>query len=1121
MSEAATSVDGVHDDMRAPDHGGSGGTIPLDPSQRAVLDAPADESLAVVGAPGSGKSTTLVELVAHRIAEGMSPDAVLALVPGRRAATVMRDRLASRVGVATAGALARTPQSFAFEVVRADRARSGDEPPTLVTGADQDAVLRDIIAGDTERGAGDWDDTITADVRALRGFRSELRDLMATMSEFDVTPEELAALSSHRPAWRGAARVVAEVVEALSWQRESALDAPGLLLEAASVLYDSPRGSGPFGSLRLVVVDDAQELTEAARRLLVALEASGVTVVTFGDPDIATSVFRGGVAELASDWRGGTAPPPARALLTCVHRSGTAIREAVTAIVGRVGVRGEGRHRAAAADASGPHGSVERLRVSSRVEEATAIARYLRERHLVDGIAWRDMVVIARTGAAVPRLERLLARDDVPTSSPRPAPAGEDPGVQALVQIAALADERVALDAAVIESVLRSPLFGVDALRLRQLRRALRFEELDAGGSRTGDELLVEAVAAVGGLVTVDPDAPSAARSMARLAADRRLGAHPAVRAATRLGRALREATRRIHAGAAADEVLYEVWAAADVAELWRERALGDGEHARWAGAQLDAVVTLFDVAKRFVERAPDAPVGVFLDEWTARDVVADTLASRGQEDAVTIATPSATVGSQFRVAVIAGVEDGVWPNLRIRDSLLGAGHLADLVTGRDAERSIVDRRREVLDDETRMFAQALSRASERVLVTAVEGDEAQPSTLFRGLHATELESSALGRPFTLRGLTAELRRTGVREPERRDEAAALLAELAENGVDGAAPTEWFGLRERTSPGLVLPDADGAEPVIGVAPSGIESFERCGVEWFVQHHGGRTTSTQMALGTIAHAAGEFEFQTRDDRLAYARERLDELPTEAPWHRVQLERQVERFVGALCDYLDARRADSAELVGVERRFEVDLPVVAGDLACTVRLTGSIDRLEHTADDGTVIIDFKTGRTMRSKDEIATDAQLASYQFAYRNDAIGPAREHDAASCPAPPADPGGAVTGGPPIERASLVYLAVSAAAGSWSTRDQEPMGAEDERAFRERVAATALGMIGASDVTPARRVPGDPSDEVRDGDAGPTPLDRATYLADPEEHCLTGFGGRPACRIHIVPEVTE
>ena len=45
----------------------------------------------------------------------------------------------------------------------------------------------------------------------------------------------------------------------------------------------------------------------------------------------------------------------------------------------------------------------------------------------------------------------------------------------------------------------------------------------------------------------------------------------------------------------------------------------------------------------------------------------------RALSEAVLVATPSATIGLEFDTVVVAGLQEGVWPNMRLRGSLLGA----------------------------------------------------------------------------------------------------------------------------------------------------------------------------------------------------------------------------------------------------------------------------------------------------------------------------------------------------------------------------------------------------------------------------------------------------------------
>jgi superfamily I DNA/RNA helicase len=167
-----------------------------DAAQQAVIDLAGGASAAVLGAPGTGKTTTIVELVADRVLRlGWSPDEVVVLTPTRASATRLRDRLALRLGVATNGPLARTVTSFAFEIVGNAARVAGAEAPKLVTGGDQDVDIAGLLEGDIAEGTGPaWPDELSAEVRRLRGFRTELRDLMMRATEYNVSPGRLREL---------------------------------------------------------------------------------------------------------------------------------------------------------------------------------------------------------------------------------------------------------------------------------------------------------------------------------------------------------------------------------------------------------------------------------------------------------------------------------------------------------------------------------------------------------------------------------------------------------------------------------------------------------------------------------------------------------------------------------------------------------------------------------------------------------------------------------------------------------------------------------------------------------------------------------------------------------------
>ncbi len=264
----------------------------LDPTQRAVVDLPDDASAAVLGAPGTGKTTTLIELVADRVTQRhWQASEVLALTPIRATATRLRDAIALRLGVPTSGPMARTVNSLAFEIVGDAARAAGTVPPRLVTGGEQDADIAGLLEGHLEDDGGPaWPPSLGADVRGTRRFRSELRELMTRATEFDVSPGDLRALGEQfaRPEWVASADFMAEYYQVVTAARARQLD-PAELAQFAAAAIRSEHPGDRVAALKLVVVDDFQEATEATFQILRALASRGIRIIAFGDPDVAAS----------------------------------------------------------------------------------------------------------------------------------------------------------------------------------------------------------------------------------------------------------------------------------------------------------------------------------------------------------------------------------------------------------------------------------------------------------------------------------------------------------------------------------------------------------------------------------------------------------------------------------------------------------------------------------------------------------------------------------------------------------------------------------------------------------------------------------------------------------------
>jgi superfamily I DNA/RNA helicase/RecB family exonuclease len=936
--------------------------VVLDPSQAAVLALADDLSAAVIGAPGSGKTTTLVELVADRLlVRGWASNSVVVLTSSRTAATRLRDVLAVRLGIPTNGPLARTVNSLAFEIV-GDAARALGAPPRrLLTGGEQDADIAALLEGHAETGSGPaWPPALGPEVRGLRQFRTELRELMMRATEFDVSTPQLREYgrAAGRPEWGAAADFIDEYLQVISSARETQVDPAELARFAVEAIRSETPGIR-VASLRLVVVDDLQEATESTLAILRALAARGTTIVAFGDPDVAANAFRGGEPDALGRLASVLGIPSLRQLvLSTSHRQGPELREFTRAITARIGAAAAGLQRRAVAgarsdpgDAGHPAVPLSTILAVSPARQWSAIARVLRQQHLEHGVHWNDMAVVVRSGAQVEAIARALALAEVPT---RTAVGGtalrDDHAARALLTLVDVGVGRTPLDAEIATELLLGPFGGLDRLGLRRLRLALRAEEVAGGGTRPADALLVEGLSGPNRFVTID---------------------HRVGRAAGRLSETLallRGAATET--GGSIEELLWTGWERSGLAKSWYDQALGAGIGAAEANRNLDGVVALFTAAKRFAERRPDAAPGVFLAEVLDADVPEDTLSPQPNDETVLVTTASGTVGLQFHTVVIAALQDGAWPNLRLRGSLLAAQDLVARVTGIDPES--VDDRKQVLGDELRMFALAASRARRRLILAAVANDDEAASPFFGLLpEGTPALDASAAAPLSLRGMTGRLRGiVAAGDNERRTaEAASSLAALADEGVPGADPAEWHGLLPMSTTG---PLYEGDQ--VPVSPSALEKLVESPLDWFLEMIAGGESGVVANVGTILHWAMETSVDHSADALWTAvQSRWAELLFDAPWLAERQSRIARTLTEALAEYLGDFSRDGKLLVGAESRFVLELDNIV--------VRGSIDRVERAPDGSVVIVDLKTGTPVTAQSTIDEHPQLSAYQLAY--------------------------------------------------------------------------------------------------------------------------------------------
>lgn len=566
-------------------------------------------------------------------------------------------------------------------------------------------------------------------------------------------------------------------------------------------------------------------------------------------------------------------------------------------------------------------------------------------------------------------------------AAPGDAPTGDASDADAATSDAPAADaphpEPPAwLDTETALSLLASPLAGMDPADLRRLGRALRDEER-VGGNKVpspSDVLLARALAEPERLVAHD-------QSYAR--------------GAKRLGELLQQARNRLAAGGTAEEALWLLWNGTPWPGRLERAALRGGPAGRNADRDLDAVCALFETAARAEDRVGGRGALNFLEELDAQDIAADTLSKRQtRPDAVRLMTAHRAKGLEWSLVVVAGVQEGLWPDLRRRGSLLEADRI-----GRDGLAEPLTPGA-LLAEERRLFYVAATRARDRLVVTAVKtpaDDGDQPSRFLTELGPEPKDVTGRPRrPLAVAALVAELRATTV-DPAAsdalRDAAAQRLAQLAaltdDEGqplVPAAHPDRWWGLFEPTRSQVPLRDRDHPVALSGSALDQLANT--CALQWFLGREvkAAAPATAAQGFGNVVHVLADEVASGRtpadlDVLMARLDSVWDALAFDAPWKSDQ-EKQHARV--ALERFLSWHVMDRGGRAPAATEHDFDVTLEAG--AYEVRIRGSMDRVETDEHGRAYVVDFKTGKSAPTKDEVAHHPQLAVYQLAVREGAL---------------------------------------------------------------------------------------------------------------------------------------
>ena len=602
----------------------------LDPFQQAAVDH-GDGPAIVLAGPGSGKTRVIVERAVRLIDNDVArPENLLVLTFSRKAASDLRQRLADRLRRSFASFPVTTFHAFCFSLLM----RNAPEPPRLARPAERRRLAEQALAEHDHLG-----------LPPSNALTDEALAFFALCDDYLDTPEHRLA-----PVRERYVQLLAEA---------HLHDYGALQRHAVTLLRENEELRRSYADqFRFVLVDEYQDTNVAQEALLELIAGGHGNVFCVADEDQSIYGFRGAEIENALGFE--ERWPGARSYdLPTNYRSAPRVVELATSVIRR----NLDTHRNKTLSPAEQRPAELRGRTFRHAaEEADWIAREIAALRL-EGVELGEIAVLARSLRQLgPRLAYALRRHGIAFHAPLAPPL--HPTVDALLALVELAlsypwEERHDEQAL---RALASPLFGADAVELREFRRT---ERTLYGALRDSGDFapFFDALAIV---------------------------------------------KRQRAAGGA----MYALW---DRLAYFRElqKRCRPLDAPREDVEELAAVTALSDAANEFEGPLADFPSAYTSGELTGEEWLP---ASALPADAVAVLTVHQAKGLEWEAVFVCDLVEGRFPALARSQYTLFERELFARRPLADAERA-----RRALEEERRLFYVAVTRARSKLFLTATE----------------------------------------------------------------------------------------------------------------------------------------------------------------------------------------------------------------------------------------------------------------------------------------------------------------------------------------------------------------------------------------------------------------
>lgn len=976
----------------------------LDEFQEVVANHRKGAMLVLAG-PGTGKTATLTETVVRIINEGeVQASEILVLTFARKAAEEIRDRIVARVGSGKLPSVS-TLHALALSMVR----EFSDADVTelkLMSAPEQELVVRELVKSTLEQSQADnsfgWPVQLDQALQT-RGMSVEIRNAMARARSLNLDDVALAQLAVGNEEWSAVAKLMDKYLDDLDLRVVT--DYNELIVRALAISKDPAAKKVLQNRYRVFVVDEYQDTDPLQVEILQNLVSEDACLIAVGDPDQSIYGFRGADSRAVNNFASDFAyvnkfQPPTEVALKITRRFGKNIAEHAHNLISRNGfeeIPGNARrdHRNLITQKD-VEGKVLITNYESAESEAEDVAEKIRSLVTTENFKWSDIAVLVRSGSvSIPVIERALIRAGIPVDVTfDELPIAKEPAVQVLIAaLQVAADPKLLLKNPDVASfLLTSGLGGLDAADLRHIGRQLRDATRGDENQLWSEELIARALFDGETANRINPEIGGLA--LTKL---------------IRLRDLLFKASDLVQRNNSVDQVLWHIWSSSNWKDALRAKALSGDVQSSQAGHDLDAVITLMDLAKAQV-KIPGKVRGIstFIAEIKDLLVPAQPTLRAFEPDAVALMTAHRSKGLEWRAVFVCGVDEETWPDVRRRNSILEPERLTRDEISKHIERHVI------VEEERRLFYVAITRAQEKLYISSTAADPEQgrvPSRFIANMFdvknptdlevQTEVKVAIKSREisnesrFSVQGLVAQLRRIAASEEsetitkELKQAAEERLAKLAnlktaggESFVPSANPASWWGIAEISENSIPV---DKVEAPVYVRGSSLQKIHDCSLSWFMQDraYAQESTSTAMNFGSIIHALAEgvFNKELEPDIDVIAKE------IEKIWKGVKFstpfeaEREKQNAIECIQRFLHWRANTSRKFVASEIDFDDQVQITNSDgVAETFRIKGQIDIIEISNENGVYIADIKTVGSDPNKAKTEKNMQLALYQYA---------------------------------------------------------------------------------------------------------------------------------------------